>query len=555
MANGRPLGNRYGGSIFTPQDAPYDFGKDVLQAMMREKAWVDERKSQVMEFARQMDPVEFSKNELMLWQNDEINTLTDEIVSIVKDRKALRTFSTDDRLNIQFKMNKFRSEQQHLLGIQNVLEKEMAVYKDPRNSGVYSQPEMANREFNFVTKRMAPEGGTFLVKNPKNFPLFVQNFNPVPKANINKITVGGVMEGDPTKTRSIEKTIWGDFTKGSPYAGTEKDPLWIFPRVQAMANELLLDDALMAGARESFNDPTQVSPEEKAMWEDKALTLRTTESSKDKDAQGRSVTFQNGMPLDGAFYWGVDQAKKSQPTTEIDITKDTPSSLLPKPPKTEAETEAISWAGEPDKIETTISYPSSSGTKDVTYSSEDTATLTEVKLDGGADAARINVAGDYFVIGGNIEGNLIGKSINEEGLKSTLRGNTYQLAAKPRIKKGMRVYMGDDVELEGFITKDRGRKGKLIGGDENLKLFHGMPIDDETWAEIEKEAKGGNEAAQKIIDNSPQKNVAHIEIKTGAYDTAKLLRVYDKDLANELGTEYFEYEGEEEPENENWWEK
>ena len=564
MANGRPLGNRYGGSIFTPQDAPYDFGKDVLQAMMREKAWVDERKSQVMEFARQMDPVEFSKNELMLWQNDEINTLTDEIVSIVKDRKALRTFSTDDRLNIQFKMNKFRSEQQYLLGIQNVLEKEMAVYKDPRNSGVYSQPEMANREFNFVTKRMAPEGGTFLVKNPKNFPLFVQNFNPVPKTNINKITVGGVMEGDPTKTRSIEKTIWGDFTKGSPYAGTEKDPLWVFPRVQAMANELLLDDALMAGARESFNDPTQVSPEEKAMWEDKALTLRTTESSKDKDAQGRSVTFQNGMPLDGAFYWGVDQAKKSQPTTEIDITKDTPSSLLPKPPASD-EAGAIEWTGVPNEIEITTPFPSESGTRDVTYSSEDTATLTEVKLGSGADAARVNVSGDYFIVGGNIKKEWLGKSINEEGPKSSiLINNTYQLAAKPRVEKGMRVYMGDDVELKGFITEERGLKKKKVtlignitlGKDAPLKLVHGMPIDDETWEEIQKEAKAGNTEAQKIVDNSPQKNVAHIQLKTGAYKSVELMRVYDKDLANELGTEHFEYEGgEEEPENENWWEK
>ncbi len=74
MANGR-LGSRYGGGIFTPQTPQYDVGKDVLQAMMREKGMVDQRDAQLMEFSRQMNPVKFMYNDLMLWQHDEINAL------------------------------------------------------------------------------------------------------------------------------------------------------------------------------------------------------------------------------------------------------------------------------------------------------------------------------------------------------------------------------------------------------------------------------------------------------------------------------------------------
>ena len=545
MANGSYSRSRYGGGIYTPQSEQHDFGKDVLQAMMREKGMIDQREAQVMEFARQMNPVKFMHNELKLWQNDEINGLTDDISAKMREKKGRLT--TDDLLNIQYQINEFRGEQQHLLGIQDVWSKEMAEYNDPKNAGVYSQQEMATRSLNWVTDHVAPKGGTFLVKNPKNFSIYIDNFNPIPKTNVNEIGVGGIVEDDPTQTRTITKEIYGAYTKESPYAGTKKDPLWVTPRSQALANELLYDDALMAGARVEYNE---LSQEEREYWDNTALTLRTTESRSDKDAQGRSVTFPDGMPLDGAYYWAVDQAYRVQPTTETDITKSTSSSLLPDTPDVDGDkTEAIEWAGVPNTIKRDRKPTDDSEIREVVYNSKDTATLTDVKLGDSAGAVRLKLEGGYFVTVAPNNPEWLGKSINDPLLAGE-RGVAYELADQPKIEKGMDVYTGDDIVVEGFVTVDMGRKKKWKMGnqDADMNFVSGMPIDAETKARLD-ELEGTNSNAKKVNSGISPKNVARIQLEmaSGAGNNVEFMRVYDKDLYNELGTKFAEYEEAEKP--------
>ena len=511
----------------------------MFQLYMHEESKRMQMESSVLDMMAELDPVKLISDNLMMEQRDRIQTLEDKVTNKFKTKKHRYDLSPDDILEFRYEANETKNWQAKQSARMQVIQKEATAIINDQKSGApkYDTGHYDKLLLEYMNSGSWPAQGTMLKIRTIDLDTYLATqklFN-----QDQAVTSDGQPQlfGDNGEyTRQDATTRWG------PQNGKD----WLKVRQNYIAGQYYNNDVFRESAMKAFYDDNYTTPIERQTWIGEANRL-----NQNRKVDDPVLGIKGDREVSPDFLWLQSYApQKVQPDKVEPNWSITPKYAMSG--DSDTDTEAISWAGEPDKIETTISYPSSSGTKDVTYSSEDTATLTEVKLGGGADAARINVAGDYFVIGGNVEGNLIGKSINEEGLKSTLRGNTYQLAAKPRIKKGMRVYMGDDVELEGFITKDRGRKGKLIGGDENLKLVHGMPIDDETWEEIKKEAKGGNEVAQKIIDNSPQKNVAHIEIKTGAYDTAKLLRVYDKDLANELGTEFFEYE---ESENDNWWEK
>ena len=547
MANGR-----YTQNIFTPQVEPYDIGGDILKAMMREQGMRRERESQVMEMAQYMDPVKLTSDQLILDQHEMINTVGDDIAAKMKAKKGRLT--TDDMLNIQFQIRGVREWQQKRLAEQDIYTKHSAMFNDPRNANKFDPTIFGQLSMDYVTKGVFPASKSFLEVNAINYDDFLNTFEPFKKPST--FSTKNFTGANKEKTQIMDQSIYGPYTAESSKRGTPDDPAWMEPRLKLLSNQLLSSEAHMKGARQKFYGP-DVTDEERFKWEQQALTMNSTPNMMTQDAQGNSVD------VDGAYLWGMDYGAEKIQQTQTDWEYEpTPVGTLKYYDEGEGDTEAgaIEWTGVPNEIEITTPFPSKSGTRDVTYSSEDTATLTEVKLGSGADAARVNVSGDYFIVGGNIKKEWLGKSINEEGPKSSiLINNTYQLAAKPRVEKGMRVYMGDDVELKGFITEERGLKKKKVtlignitlGKDAPLKLVHGMPIDDEIYKALVEEAKT-NPKAQEILDNSPQKNVAHIQLKTGAYKSVELMRVYDKDLANELGAKFFEYE---ESENDNWWEK
>ena len=536
MANGR-----YTQNIFTPQVEPYDIGGDILKAMMREQGMRRERESQVMEMAQYMDPVKLTSDALTYKQHEMISTVGDDIAAKMKAKKGRLT--TDDMLNIQFQIRGVREWQQQALAKQDIFTKETAAYQDPRNANKYDQSVYGQRSLDYVTKGTFPADGTFLDVNAIPFYDTVHSAKLFDEKNASVFSTEQFIGEDKAKTKSVSKTIYGPYTPNSPFSGTVQDDAWLSPRMKFWSTQLLSSEAHMKGARQAFN---QLPQEEQAGWNQQALAMNSTPNLTTLDAQG------NPVQVDGAYMWGVDYASKNMQSTkmkeEIGLTS---SSLLPKPPKTEDEAGAIEWVGESGSVKRNVKFLSKSGKKEVVYEFEDTA-IIDVQV-GGVNSARVKIEGDYFITAGDDD--WFGMSINsnkspgkdEKGNdiappSDVIRGKSFKIAKKPEILKGMQVYMGENDVLEKFVTKEMGRKGEFGFGnkDADMEFVHGKPIDKEIYDLLKEEAKT-NTKAKEIFEQIEKKNVARIYVETGTRDNVELMRVYDEDLAKELGSEFFEY--------------
>ena len=303
MANGR-----YTQNIFTPQTEQYDIGGDILKAIMREQGMRAQQESRLMEMAQTMNPVKLMSDKLTLDQYDMISAVEDSITAKMKAKKG--RLNTDDMLNIQFQIRNLHEWQQQSLAKQDKFAKDTADYQ--RNPDDWDQSIYANRALAYVSEGLSPASGTYLEPQAVNWDDWKRNYK-IDDTKGSQFKNEEYLGDNKEKTRTTETNIFGAYSPNSPFKGTEKDPLWVKQREQAVAYEILNSRKLMKGVYNAFNSP-EVPDEERAYWTNMAEMENSTPSSKTKDAQG------NEVKVSPWYMWAVNQAGDIQPTnTDINM--------------------------------------------------------------------------------------------------------------------------------------------------------------------------------------------------------------------------------------------